>query len=93
MKTEGTPHVRQHTGFVQILGSKTQHFLHTFSKTIYIFSRLKVIKLVINIDLEKCMKKAFAWCTANTWPRLNKTLLKGKKITSKALVVALKKKT
>ena len=52
-------------GSYRFLDPKFKTFSILFSKTTYIFSRLKVIKLVINIDLEKCKNKAFAWCTAN----------------------------
>ena len=48
-------------GNVQIFGSKKiQDFFHTFSKTIISFTRLKVIKQVINRDLKKSRNKALS---------------------------------
>ena len=73
--------------------ANTQGLYRLFDPKLKTFCTLFPKQYIFFPDLEKCMNKAFAWCTANTWPRLNKTLLKGKKITSKELVVALKKKT
>ena len=57
------------TGFVQILGSKIQDFFQTFSKTIISFSKLKVIKQVINTTQEQSL---FSWCSAHVRMKLNK---------------------
>ena len=47
------------TGLLQILDPKIQDFFQTFSKTIIHFSRLKVIKKLINTDLEKTQEAFF----------------------------------
>ena len=47
-------------------------FRDFFSKTIISFSRLQVIKQVINTDLKKRRNKDFSRCSENVWTRLNK---------------------
>ena len=53
--------------------SKIQDFFRFFFKTIIHFSRLKVIKKLINTDLEKTQEQSFfSWRAANIWAILNK---------------------
>ena len=67
-------------------------FSRLFSKTIISFSRLKVIKWVINRDLKKNEEtKPFPWCAANVQARLNKIWpARKKKFTCKALTLTSK---
>ena len=50
---------RVNTGFVQIFGSKILRLWPAFFPKQQFFSRLKVMKLVINRDLKKRGNKAF----------------------------------
>ena len=67
-------------GSYRFLDKKFNFFQNFFLNNIF-FSRLKVIKQVINIDLEKNRRTFFARCTANIQARLNKIFIpKGKQI-------------
>ena len=89
-----TPIIEKTLGFVQIWDQRSKTISRLFSKTIISFSRLEVVKQVINTDVKTVNKQPFSWCTsaANERARLNKIRAKRKKnITYKALVVAFKK--
>ena len=60
---------RRVQGSYRFQNSKIQDFFQTFSKTIIHFSRLKVIKKLINTDLEKTQEQSFFHDALQTYGR------------------------